>query len=84
MDFRLYYKNTRVSHGRFRPEIIQAHTPSEAFKIGVKIMRHDNIDVDNFSTFYVTPMKCDLNTGYHRQIHGWDNVGSLPRKHYRI
>lgn len=84
MDFRLYYKYTRVSHGRFRPEIVQAHTPSEAFKTGIKIMEHNNIDIDSLNTFYAFPIKSNLNISYHLQIHGWDSIGSLPRERYRI
>lgn len=83
MKFCTYYKFTRVSHGRFMPDVIEANSSAVAFKIAVKRLESTNIFANDLEAFYVTPTKTQRGQKYCMQIHGWDERGSLPRERWK-
>lgn len=79
MDFNLFYSTTRTSHGRTLSRVIKARNAVEAFKQSTKIMKDSNMMPDDFSSFYVAPVKVNWRKSYNSQRHGWDRDGNFPR-----
>ena len=74
MEFTLYYRYTRVGHGKFLRDLIIADNSKNAFLQAKKIMETNKMQPEDFTCFYISSYP-DA-----KKLHGWDEVGDLPRK----